>query len=124
VVAAGLVACRDVTRAAADELVVNGGSSPTIGWPCQPVTECQVAVEPRWNPGTWKVVGRLDSNQRPPAPKSAVSRFPAMLCETTIRLKLLMSNHFDACHRRTLHPPDRLVEPRWNPAEIPLSCPL
>jgi ABC-type antimicrobial peptide transport system permease subunit len=27
-------------------------------------------------------------------------------------------------HRRTLHPPDRLVEPRWNPAEIPLSCPL
>ena len=36
--------------------------------------------------------GRLDSNQRPPAPKSAVSRFPAMFCERAIGLKFLVQN--------------------------------
>ena len=59
--------------------------------------------------------GRLDSNQRPPAPKSAVWRFPAMVCETTIRLKLLMSNHLT--HVIAGHCIRQIAS--WNPAGTP-----
>jgi hypothetical protein len=46
--------------------------------------------------------GRLDSNQRPPAPKIALSRFPATLRETSIALKPLIQKHLSqiiALHR-------------------------
>ena len=38
------------------------------------------------------ILGRLDSNQRPPAPKSAVSQAPATLCETEMAFKFLIQN--------------------------------
>jgi hypothetical protein len=70
---------------------------------------------PGGTPELEKWSGRLDSNQRPPAPKSAVSLFPAMLCETTIRLKLLMSN--DLTHVIAGHCVRQIAS--WNPAGTP-----
>src|SRR6185436_4545896 len=69
-----------------------------------------------WTVQKWS--GRLDSNQRPPAPKSAVSRFLAMSCERTIGLKSSDPNdltHIIARHRATKSRTGTPLEPRRNP---------
>jgi hypothetical protein len=67
------------------------------------------------------ISGRLDSNQRPPAPKSASSRTPATLCETYMGHQLLDPKRFDARNRRTSLGQKSRVEPRWNPKRYRLS---
>ena len=57
-------------------------------------------VEPRWNPGTRKVVGATGfegkwGGQRPPAPKLETARFPAIFCTLRFGRNSLLVLGFD-----------------------------